>query len=256
VTKRRRFKIRFGLGLAVAAIALGAPATAQAENVVPNTPAPQRGVGKGVVIEVRQRHASVRFTPAADELYARYRGRRIWLQCAVVAERRDGSLDSPGYTITTRIRVRRHVRVAIDRPLGGFSFCRLSRSEEFYSLSKELVFVPLARVGRLYLEERDTFRLILGFSPFVRDGDGSRFASDAEFAAFYGAAYRIEELPNSESSPSPGAVGYWSDIQEHALVAKLTSRGTRFFVEWTREGRPWILCCLRTNAAAYLAWGP
>jgi hypothetical protein len=77
VTKRRRFKIRFGLGLAVAAIALGAPATAQAENVVPNTPAPQRGVGKGVVIEVRQRHASVRFTPAADELYARYRGAHL-----------------------------------------------------------------------------------------------------------------------------------------------------------------------------------
>jgi hypothetical protein len=202
----------------------------------------------GVTIEVGAKQTTLRFTSSAKAIYDQYRNRGIWLQCVLIEEKPDGSFGDTT-AVSIRVKVRRVIRVRLQRPPGGFSYCRLSRSAAFYDSRRELVAIPLGRVGRLYLNERDTALLVFGLmgGAYAADGDGWRYVSPAEFAARFSGSYTIEQLSSPDASPSPGAIGYWSDVHKHALVAKLTSRGTRFFLEMDNG-------VMSTNTVAYLRY--
>jgi hypothetical protein len=211
--------------------------------------AAEHGSSKGVTVSIAARQATIRFTKAANALYRRYQERRLWLQCVYVELRSDGTFGGSN-SVTAPFTVRqRLIRVRLQRPPTGFSYCRIARSARFYDLRGEVVAVALSNRGRAYLNERDSAVLLFRLSDaaYSFDANGWRFVSAAEFGRRLAGKYVVEALAGPQASPAPGKIGYWSDGKRHAVFTKLTSRHRRFFLELTDD-------VLSTNMVAYLRY--
>jgi hypothetical protein len=183
----------------------------------------------------------VSFTKAASALFHPIAGKRVRVACSKVSF--SGQEVASLATIDVVVPARRTIR----SKLSGntlYDFCTVERLKR----CSEVVAIPLTKRGEGYLDGRDT-TLLLFFvmsSSLASDPSGWRFLTYDEFATRFGGRMKVVELTTPDAAVPSGYVGYWSDGRRHAVVAKQTLLGKRFFLERDAD-------VLSTNVGAFLS---
>ena len=231
-------------------LALLAPSAAQAQTETDLPVGEARGVrlvradGGGLVLIFSDRSAKLR-----ERINSRY----AWLSCTQLGEVfsgvSSGNLDVPRHG--------RRVRTGFDP--GPADFCRfflkahtVKRHGERQRVSRRVLFsIPLTQPGAVYLDEESktgnmfTISLLASFAK-----DDQELAGAPTYAQLVQAYPKLTKvvvaLPAPGDSPPPERIGYYSDGQEHSVLAALSASGKCLFIERSAGD------VLSTNVAAYL----
>jgi hypothetical protein len=160
-----------------------------------------------------------------------------------------GNLDVP--------RRGRRVRTGFDP--GPADFCRfflkahtVKRHGERHRVARRVLFsIPLTQAGAVYLDEESKTASMLGIGVLASFAkDDQRLAGAPTYAqlvqAYPRLAKRVVALPAPGDSPPPERIGYYSDGQEHTVLAALSASGKRLFIEQSAGD------VLSTNVATHL----
>jgi hypothetical protein len=132
----------------------------------------------------------------------------------------------------------------------------VGRGRERRRHARELIVsVPLTQTGAVYLDEQskafDLLR-VLFFAALEADRRNSdAYPTAAELleavaSSPWPSPPRIVALGSAADTPPAGAVGYYSDGQQHVAAAIVSASGRRLFIEFQPDG------VLRTNVAGYI----
>ena len=212
------------------------------------------GEADGVRV-VRERGAIVVvFTPRAAKLYRRVAGKRVSVLCT---EFEEGSVKSGGITLRAPQR-RRPLRTGdLTR---GEDYCRVwleartvRRGGRRLRRSREvIVSIPLTQRGAVFLDEQEraiSLRNLLLIIGLESEGNADSWPTAAELqGSRIGRRLgpRLVALENPTDTPPAGPIGYYSDGEQHVVVAIVSASGRRLFVEFEADG------VLRTNVAGYI----
>jgi hypothetical protein len=212
------------------------PAVAQTELPV--------GEAKGVRV-VRERGAVVViFTARAERLYRRIAGKLVNVSCTELRDDEGPGLVSTSTGEVTLRAPRRRAKLRTGDLTRGMDYCRVwlpartvTRKGKRRRLAKQVVVsVPLTQKGAVFLDEEEKAKDLFGtllLAGFVADElKLDAYPTHAQLIAEYPkAAKAIVALANPTDSPPAGVVGYYSDGQEHVVVAIMSASGRRLFVE-------------------------
>ena len=114
-----------------------------------------------------------------------------------------------------------------------------------------LVSIPLTQAGAVYLDERDRSRAMLkivAIAALARDdAHQPGVLTYAQLVQAYPRLTRkLVELAAPGDSPPPHRIGYFSDGQQHTVLATLSASGRRLFIEQAADE------VLSTNVSKYL----
>jgi hypothetical protein len=244
------------------AVAVGLTLLVTASPAVAQTELPV-GEAEGVRV-VRERGAIVViFTARAEKLYKRIAGKLVRVSCS---ERRES--DGPGLThistgeVTLRAPSRRGKLRTGDKTR-GIDYCRVwlpprtaTRHGERIRLPKQLVVsVPLSQGGAVFLDEEEKAADLLGalvLAALLADKQKlDVYPTHAQLVdAYPRLGNHIVALANPTDSPPAGVVGYYTDGQEHLVVAVMSASGRRLFVEQAADN------VLSTNVGGYIFGEP
>jgi hypothetical protein len=211
------------------------------------------GEADGVRV-VRERGAIVVvFTERAAGLYRRIAGKRVSVLCWEFTE--DG-VNGGGAPLRAPKR-RRPLRTGdLTR---GMDYCRVwleartvRRNGRRLRRSREvIVSIPLTQRGAVFLDEQEKALSLQGLLLVVgleeRNADNWPTAAQL-LASRIGRRLgsRLVALENPTDTPATGTVGYYSDGEQHVVVATVSASGRRLFIEYEADG------VLRTNVAGYI----
>jgi hypothetical protein len=241
--------------VAVLVLALAAPSAGAANTTLPV------GEANGVRV-VRERGAIVVvFTKRAGRLYRRVAGNLVSVSCTELIRE-----DGPGFggtnsgEVTIRAPKRRR-RLRTGDLTRGMDYCRVwlaartvGRGRERHRQSRQLIVsVPLTQRGAVYLDEQSKAFDLLGVLLFIAVEADKRKWDDyptpaelLEALADYDRRARIVALGSPSDTPQTGAIGYYSDGQQHAAVVNVSASGRRLFFEVEPDG------AIHTNVAGYI----
>ena len=243
--------------------ALTAVLALTAVSLFPSTAAAQLPVGKadGVRI-VRERGAIVVVFPQrAERLWRRVAGRRVDLACHDLLDA-DGELFQGVGSGNNVLRAPKRGRRLRTGDLSRWDYCRLwlqprtvRRNGERLRMGRTLIVsIPLTQRAAIHLDEESKAQILLGLgfaAAFI--ADDLDLETYPTFAQILERAreprrgqYRLVELPTADATPPAGAVGYYSDGQQHVAMAILSASGRRLFIEYEGDG------VLRTNVAGHI----
>jgi hypothetical protein len=203
-----------------------------------------RGDGGGLVLIFSQRSAKLR--QRINSPYA-------WLSCTRLGEffgtGSSGNLDVPRHGL--------RVRTGFDP--GPADFCRfflrahtVERDGMRQRVPRRILFsIALTQAGAVYLDEESktatmlTVSLLAGLEKDERKLDGELTYAQL-IDAYPKLARAVVALPAPGYSPPPRRVGYYSDGQEHTVLAMLSASGKRLFIERSAGD------VLSTNVATHL----
>jgi hypothetical protein len=212
------------------------------------------GEADGVRI-VRERGALVVvFTQRAARLYRRVAGKRVSVLCAEFVE--DG-LNSGGITLRAP-KQRRPLRTGdLTR---GLDYCRVwlaartvRRNGERQRRSRELIVsIPLTQRGAVFLDEQgkafDLQGLLLLAGLLAEERNSNNWPTATELLeerTRRSSGPGIVALTSPTETPPGGAIGYYSDGQQHVAAVIVSASGRRLFVEHEAD-------VLHTNVAGYI----
>jgi hypothetical protein len=238
---------RITLIVTVLALALLAPATASGQTQLP--------VGEAKGVRIVRPHGSVVliFSPSAARLRERINSRYAWISCT--------NLDEPfSSTGSGNLDVPRHGRrVRTGFSVEGADFCEIYLRERtirrphqtIHLPDRVLVSIPLTQAGAVYLDERKDARamfVIVGVAAFVKDDEHlPGVLTYAQLVKAYPRLTgRLVELAAPGDSPPPHRIGYFSDGQQHTVLATLSASGRRLYIEQAADE------VLSTNVSKYL----
>jgi hypothetical protein len=236
--------------------------------LVPPAPAAEAqlpvGEAKGVRVVREQGALVVVFTSRAARLYRRIAGKRVSVDCTELPEEKSLGLvtvNSGGVTLRAPKR-RRPLRTGdLTR---GLDYCRVwleprtvRRNGERHRLSRRvIVSVPLTQLGAIYLDELEKatslfgLLLVIGVKADERHSKTWPTAPDVlEGPIGRRLGPRLVALSSPSDTPSAGAIGYYSDGQQHVAVVIVSASGRRLFIEFAADD------ALHTNVARYLGGG-
>jgi hypothetical protein len=236
-----------GLTLMLAA----SPASAQGQLPV--------GQAEGVRV-VRERGAIVViFTARAEKLYKRIAGKLVEVSCTELPDDQGPGLVSTSTGAVTLRAPPRRGRLRTGDLTRGMDYCRVSlpartvtRKGNRRRIAKRVVVsVPLTQKGAVFLDEEEKASDLLGtllLAGFVADElKLDVYPTHAQLIAEYPKAAKvIVALANPTDSPPAGVVGYYSDGQEHVVVAIMSASGRRLFVEHAADN------VVSTNVGRYI----
>jgi hypothetical protein len=206
---------------------------------------------------VRERGAIVFvFTQRAAKLYERIAGRIVRVECA-------GPADEPLRAGTGGDRVLRGQgggglamraptrgrRLATGDRTRGMDYCRVwlaartvRRDGRRQRIGPRLIVsVPLTQTGAVFLDEQSKalrlFRVLVGASLVVEQRHLTGWPTYAVLRAwgFRNAGQRLVRLASPTDTPPAGAIGYYSDGNDHVAVAILSGSGRRLFIEYAGD---------------------
>jgi hypothetical protein len=244
--------MRWGVaGLLVALLLVLAVPSAAAQAPLPV------GEAKGVRIVREQGALVVVFTQRAERLRKRVAGKLVAMVCTEFMEHGTATGE---YTLRVPRRGRRMNTGDLTR---GIDYCQVYRvartvrrdGERRHVRRRLVVSIPLTQIGAVYLDEQAKTRtlfLLLAIAAGVseeRNISGSPTAAEL-FDAVPGlrpapARRPVVALEGPSDTPEGGAVGYWSDGDQHVAAVMVSASGRRLFVE--HEGD-----VLHTNVSEYL----
>jgi hypothetical protein len=215
------------------------------------------GEADGVRI-VRERGALVVvFTPRAAGLYRRVAGKRVSVLCWEFTE---DAVNGGGITLRAPKR-RRPLRTGdLTR---GMDYCRVwlkartvRRGGRRLRRPREvIVSVPLTQRGAVFLDEQEKAlslqSLLLFVSIGLEERNAENWPTPAQLLAsrigrrLVRLGSRLVALENPADTPATGT-GYYSDGEQHVVVATVSASGRRLFIEYEADG------VVRTNVAGYI----
>jgi hypothetical protein len=224
-----------------------APVAASAQAQLP--------VGEAKGVRIVRPHGSVVliFSPSAARLRERINSRYAWISCT--------NLDEPFTSVGSgNLDVPRHGRrVRTGFSVKGADFCEIylrahtiRRPHQTTRFpDRVLLSIPLTQAGAVHLDERKRTRamaVVTGVAAFVKEDE--HLPGVPTFAQLVKAYPRLTgnlvELAAPGDSPPPHRIGYYSDGQQHTVVATLSALGRRLFIEQAADE------VLSTNVAKYL----
>jgi hypothetical protein len=241
---------RDGYMIALVAAALLALAASTAPAAQAQLPV---GEADGVRI-VRERGAIVVvFTKRAAAQYRRIAGKRVSVLCWELTE--DG-VHGGGAPLRAPKR-RRPLRTGdLTR---GMDYCRVwleartvRRGGRRLRRSREvIVSIPLTQRGAVFLDEQEKALSLQGLLLVVglTERNADNWPTPAQLLASRigrRLGSRLVALENPTDTPATGTVGYYSDGEEHVVVATVSASGRRLFIEYEPDG------VIRTNVAGYI----
>jgi hypothetical protein len=211
------------------------------------------GEAEGVRI-VRERGAIVVvFTQRAARLYRRIAGKRVSVHCTEFTG--DGAA-SGGITLRAPKR-RRPLRTGDQTR--GMDYCRVwleprtvRRNGLRHRRSREvIVSIPLTQRGAVFLDEEEKAHSLQGllFIVGLEERNGDDWPTPAQLLGSRigrRLGSRLVALENPTDTPAAGTIGYYSDGQQHVVVATISASARRLFIEYEPDG------VLRTNLAGYI----
>jgi hypothetical protein len=212
------------------------------------------GEAEGVRI-VRERGAIVVvFTQRAAPLYRRVAGKRLSVLCSEFIE---NGVNSGGITLRAPKR-RRPLRTGdLTR---GLDYCRVwlaartvRRNGVLQRRPREvIVSIPLTQRGAVFLDEQrkalDLELLLLGAGLLAEERNLNTWPTAAELLErLSDRAFEpgLVALASPTDTPPEGAIGYYSDGQQHAAAVTVSASGRRLFIEWEAD-------VVHTNVAGYI----
>jgi hypothetical protein len=218
-------------------LALVVPSTAAAAQ----TPLPV-GEANGVRIVREQGALVVVFTQRAERLRRRVAGKLVTMVCTEFME---GGIAEGEY----RLRVpRRGQRINTGDLTRGIDYCSIYRTArtvrrdgERHRIRRGLVVsIPLTQTGAVHLDERAKTRtlfVLLAIADVIGQKGNSGYPTAAElFEAVSGLRPRparrpVVALESPADTPESGAVGYYSDGNQHVAAVIVSKSGRRLFLE-------------------------
>ena len=235
----------------LALLLTASPAAAQTELPV--------GEAEGVRL-VRERGAVVViFTARAERLYKRIAGKLVKVSCTELPDD-----EGPGLVISSTGEVtlrapRRGGKLRTGDLTRGMDYCRVRlpartvtrKGNRSRIPERVVVSVPLTQKGAVFLDEEEKASDLLGtllLAGFVADElKLDVYPTHAQLIAEYPKAAKvIVALANPTDSPPAGLVGYYSDGQEHIVLAIMSASGRRLFVEFAADD------VLSTNISGFI----
>lgn len=211
------------------------PAAAQTELPV--------GEAKGVRVVRESGAVVVIFTARAERLYKRIAGKLVEVSCTELPDDEGPGLVTFSTGAVTLRAPRRRGKLSTGDGTRGLDYCRVwlpartvTRKGGRRRLAKQIVVsVPLTQKGAVFLDEEDKASELLAtllLAGFVADElKLDVYPTHAQLIAEYPKlAKAIVALANPTDSPPAGVVGYYSDGQEHIVVAIMSASGRRLFV--------------------------
>ncbi len=219
---------------------------------------PQLPVGESKGVRLVRQHGTLRyvFTKRAEGLRKRIAGKRVTASCTDLpnAERLGSSITGGG---TETLRMPRRGRVLRTGDLSSWDYCRLwlpSRvvghgQERHRNSRKLLVSIPLTQQGAVLLDEQAKTGLLVYIlmtaGSLADERHVTTWPSASELIEHLDSPFTMVALANPQDSPPPGAVGYYSDAQQHVAVAILSATGRRLFIEFEADD------VIHTNTSLY-----
>jgi hypothetical protein len=205
----------------------------------------------------------VAFTARAARLYRQVAGRRVSVICTELVPG-DGIFSGVNTGGSTFRAPKRRRPIRTGDHTRNLDWCRVwlpartvRRDGTRERRARELIAsVPLTQRGAVYLDEQEstfTMRRLLFAASFAterRNLDGA--PTPAELLDFLRdrsprlSGRRVTALGSSTETPPAGAVGYYSDGEEHVAAVIVSASGRRLFIEYEPGG------VLRTNVAGYM----
>lgn len=193
------------------------------------------------------------FSDRSAKLRERINSRYAWIACTSLGDPftsvSSGNLDVP----------RRGRRVRTGFSVDDADFCRVFlRAHEVKPdagrrhVSRRVLFsIPLTHAGAIYLDEQskagELFTISLLASFVGHDQKLPGHPTYAQLVQEYPRLTRVVvQLSTPEETPPRKRIGYYSDGQEHIVLALLSASGKRLFIEESAGD------VLRTNVASYL----
>jgi hypothetical protein len=178
------------------------------------------------------------FSDRSSKLRERINSRYAWMMCTQLGElfssSGGGNLDVP----------RRGRRVSTGFGIDDSDYCRVflrshavKRDGSVRRVPRRVLFsIPLTQTGAVYLdEEAKTARMlpISAIASLVKDElKLSGYPTYAQLVERHpGLAKLVVALSGPGETPPPGRIGYYSDGQEHIVLAILSASGKRLFIE-------------------------
>lgn len=250
--------------VAASLVSLLGPSTGMAADPLPV------GQADGVRVE-RQRGAIVIvFTKRAAPLYRRIAGKRIVVDCVGLPKTIDGVRQTSGGETAMRAPKRRRPL----RPGEGsrnLDYCSVSlaarkvvRGDTTTHYAREpIVSIPITQAGAVRLDERAKALMLWALATFaderMRPGQEG-FLTAVELVQQTGGSLwptplwrrppTVVALAAPGDTPSPGAVGYYSDGDRHLAAVVVSASGRRLFLELAADD------VLHTNVADYVFGDP
>jgi hypothetical protein len=233
-------------------LALVLPSTGAAAQ----TPLPV-GEAKGVRLVRVQGALVVVFTQRAERLRRRLAGKLVTMVCTEFME--DGIAEGE-YTLRVPRRGRRINTGDLTR---GIDYCRIyptartvRRGSERLRIRRRLgVSIPLTQRGAVHLDEQAKARTIFALLALAAAvGEGRNISGHPTAAELFEAVPGLRPRParrpvvaleTPSDTPEGGAVGYYSDGDQHVAAVVVSKSGRRLFIE--HEGD-----VLHTNVAGHL----
>jgi hypothetical protein len=249
---------------AAAAVALLAPAAASAapsaQDVVaqaraavtsPTTPKmllPEDGLR---VVGVRG-GAVLRFTGQAAKAAKYWTGRRLDVVCDTVGDQQDG-VSVGGHVLMRRF----NGRTLSLGPVAGTDTCSVTHPRGPHADADRVALVAVSAAGSTWIDELEMSTLLLVVTSGGPSGPAGHVPTiDQVLAQNAGitkdgaplAEPLIVALPGPDASPPSKKIGYWSDGDQHSVIAVLSSAGRRLFVETEADH------VIRTNVLEYFTY--
>jgi hypothetical protein len=236
---------REALCSAVAACALlvaAAPAHA-------DTPQLPVGQAHGVRVVPHRGAVAVVFTRRAAGLYRQIAGRKISVECTQFGPPRLAFTGDHRAGEEWRAPKRRQTLATVTVRYDVQDFCEVrlaSRSR------RVIVSVPLTQKGAIFLDERqkagDLLSILTIAGLIADDRDSLDWPLAQEVIDFIAgrAEFDVVALESAADTPPPGAVGYFSDGNDHVAVVARSAVGRRLFIEFDADD------VSRTNLDRYL----
>ena len=245
-------------GIVAALVLLVAPSTGVAQTKLPV------GVAHGVRI-VREHGAIVLvFTQRAQKLYKRIAGRVVEVDCVDQQpgppRAGTGGVDpiSTEASGGENVRAPKHRRKLVTGDLTrGMDYCRIwltarpVRRHGERQRTRVIVSIPLTQAGAVFLdEEAKALKLVLALVGASLIGEQRHLLGwpTYELLLDWGgrkAEKRFVKLASPTDTPPAGAIGYYSDGQDHVADAILSKSGRRLFIELDGD-------VLSTNVSSYI----
>jgi hypothetical protein len=114
-----------------------------------------------------------------------------------------------------------------------------------------IVSVPLTQRGAVFLDEQEkalslqSLLFVIGLEERAADN----WPTPAQLLASRigrRLGSRLVALENPTDTPATGTTGYYSDGEQHVVVATVSASGRRLFIEYEADG------VVRTNVAGYI----
>ena len=251
------------VGAAVALAVLLSPSTGMAADPLP--------VGEAHGVRVERQHGAMvfTFTKRAAPLYRRIAGKRVIVDCVGLPKVRNGVESTSGGETLMRAPKRR-------RPLRpgegsyGLDYCRVLlparkvvRGDSTTHYPRQLIVaVAITQAGAVRLDEEGKafmLRVLLAVASGDARPAGEGYITPVRLleltkgslwrTPLWGRGPKIVALATPGDSPPPGAIGYYSDGQQHAATAIVSAAGRRLFLEVGPDD------LLHTNVADYVLGG-